>query len=166
MKKVIFIVLIAILGCFSLLASTTYEIDTKYGKEKVVIPDGYTEKDVLLEVAKAYYEQNHDMKDIQSQLDSLTETAESYIEENASLRAKYQDLIQDYDVLIKRLEQKAKLGWLKGFVGANYSKQKGYDGVGLSVGALLFNKVLLNSSVSYLTKDSSLLFSLGIGVLF
>ena len=109
MKRIIILLFIILLSASSIMADTVYEIDTEYGKEKVVIPDGYTEKDVLLKVAKAYYELNHDAEILKNQLQETTESCESYLSENKSLREKYNDLITDYDVLIKKLDLRNSL---------------------------------------------------------
>lgn len=166
-KKILLVVLaLGVLFLGNLYADRVYEIETSYGTEKVVVPEGYSDLDVLLEVSKAYYEQNKDLEEVQETLESLKKTSEDYVTEISNLKVKYEDLIGDYEVLVKRLEIKNSLDAVKGIIGVNYSPYKGQLGLGVSVGALLFNRITATLSASYFSYDSSLGVSLGIGVLF
>lgn len=164
MRKIVLIVLMALLYT-PVFSDITYEINTKYGKEQVVIPDGYTEKDVLLKLAEAYYEQDHDIKELEEEITNLIKASEDYISENKSLRLKYEDLIKDYDVLVNRLNLRNNLNWFKGYIGVQYSPYKGQPGLGATIGSLLFNKVFISATANYYVADSTLGFSIGAGIL-
>lgn len=167
MKKLILITLLMLGVLCSLMAETVYTIDTDYGQEQVIIPDGYTDTEVLLKIAKAYYELNRDYKDLRTETEELTLASETYIKDNQILRAKYQDLILDYEVLVKKLEQKNLLNWLKGYAGIRYTPSfKDKPGFGLSLGALVFNKILISASADYFMFDNTASLSIGAGLFF
>ena len=148
--------LLCLAGC--LWADTIYEIDTKYGKEQVVIPDGYTAEEVLLIVAKNYYELNHEHEELIIKAEELDKSVNSYIEANRELRDKYLKILADYDNLVKEVESYGKWSNFKGFVSGSvtYDFKETY-GFGISAGMFLFNKTLLTVGVNFP-------FSIGVGV--
>ena len=166
MRRLIAFIFMIMIGLVPVMAETVYTIDTEYGQEQVVVPDGYTDTDVLLIVAKAYYEQTHEIEELKSQIENLTESSDNYISENKALRLKYDDLIKDYDVLVKRLEQRNMLSWIKGYAGLMYSPYKDNPGIGLDAGVLLFSTVLVKASANYFMSDGSLCIGIGAGFLF
>lgn len=149
-KMIVATLLLLLVGSFSVWAETTYEIETKYGVEQLIIPDGYTVEDVLLIVAKNYYELDHEHDELLSKVDSLESSVKDYIEMNRKLREEYAKIIVDYDKLIKDLEGYARLSNFQGFVGAGgtYDFKKNF-GLELELGMLLFNKFLLSVEVNF-----------------
>ena len=113
MKKLVIGLLLLFTAAFCF-ADTIYEIDTKYGKEQVVIPDGYTAEEVLLIVAKNYYELNHEHTELEESVEKLNATIDNYIEQNRELRERYNALIVKYDNLIKEIESYGRLSNFKG----------------------------------------------------
>ena len=148
--------LLCLVGC--LWAATTFDIDTKYGKEQVVIPDGYTAEEVLLIVAKNYYELNHEHEELLIKAEELNNSLAEYVELNKSLREKYDALILDYDSLVKKVESYGRWSNFKGFVNGSVTYNfKDTYGFGISAGMFLFNKTLLTIGVNFP-------FSIGVGV--
>jgi len=140
--------LLCLAGC--LWADTIYEIDTKYGKEQVVIPDGYTAEDVLIIVAKNYYELNHEHEELLAEVESLNASVNEYIELNRELRERHNALIVKYDNLVIEVEKYGKWSNFKGFVSGSvtYNFKDTYGG-GITAGMFLFNKTLLSVSVYF-----------------
>lgn len=148
MKKFIIGLLLLCVASFCF-ADTVYEIDTKYGKEQVIIPDGYTEKDVLLIIAKNYYELNYEHTELEESVEKLNTTIETYIEQNKDLRDKYSNLIIKYDDLVKEIESYGKWSNFQGFVGGSFTYDfKDTYGFGVTAGMFLFNKTLISISVN------------------
>ena len=126
------------------------DIDTKYGKEQVVIPDGYTAEEVLLIVAKNYYELNHEHEELLIKAEELNNSLAEYVELNKSLREKYDALILDYDSLVKKVESYGRWSNFKGFVNGSVTYNfKDTYGFGISAGMFLFNKTLLTIGVNF-----------------
>ena len=149
-KVLIMTLLMLLVGSFSVWADTTYEIETKYGVEQVIIPDGYTAEEVLLIVAKNYYELNHEHEELLTEVESLNASVKEYIEANRELREKYLKTLNDYDTLVKDLEKYNKWSNFQGFVGGaiNYDFKDTY-GFGIKAGMFLFNKTLMTIGVSF-----------------
>lgn len=157
MKKLVIGLLLLCMATFCF-ADTTYEIDTKYGKEQVVIPDGYTAEEVLLIVAKNYYELNYEHTELEKSVEGLNATINDYIEQNRSLREKYNSILVKYDNLVKEIESYGRWSNFKGFVSGSVTYNfKDTYGFGISAGMFLFNKTLLTIGVNFP-------FSLGVGV--
>lgn len=153
--EIIFIVIVIVvvaLTAYPLHASQEYIIDTKYGTEKVIIPDGYSLEDVLLKVATAYYEQNHEYNELQDKVNKLTDSTSLYIEDNKALRTKYNNLVQDYDLLVKKIESYNNMGgFIRGFAGAHYLRDfnNNSNGGGINLGVILWNRVMLEAGLNY-----------------
>lgn len=148
MKKIVIGLLLLCIASFCL-ADTVYEIDTKYGKEQVVIPEGYTEKDVLLIVAKNYYELNYEHTELEESVEKLNSTIETYIEQNRELRNKYTDILVKYDNLVKEIESYGRLSNFKGYLGGSFTYDfKETYGFGITAGMFLFNKTLISISIN------------------
>lgn len=160
MKKIILILCILLLVA-PLCAETTYTIDTEYGEKTVVIPDGYTEKDVLLVLAKNYYELNEEDKILKEKVDSLTTQVSSYMEENKHLRQSNTTLQEKYDSLVKKQETLNSMGFVRGFTVGYLSFVRQVTSGGVDVGVILGDSFIIKGSFSYPT-----LFSVGIGFVF
>ena len=149
MKKLVIGLLLLCVAAFCF-ADTTYEIDTKYGKEQVVIPDGYTAEEVLLIVAKNYYELNYEHTELEESVEKLNATIDNYIEQNRELRERHNALIVKYDNLVKEIESYGRLSNFKGYVGGTFTYDfKDTYGGGITAGMFLFNKTLLSVSVYF-----------------
>ena len=160
MKKIILILCI-LLSVAPLCAETTYIVDTEYGEKTVVIPDGYTEKDVLLVIAKNYYELNEEDKILKEKVDSLTTQVSSYMEENKHLRQSNSTLQEKYDSLVKKQESLNSMGFIRGFTVGYLSFVRQVTSGGVDVGVILGDSFIIKGSFSYPT-----LFSVGIGFVF
>lgn len=157
MKKLVIGLLLLCMTAFCF-ADTVYEIDTEYGKEQVIIPDGYTAEEVLLIVAKNYYELNHEHTELEESVEKLNDTINDYIEQNRSLREKYTNILVKYDNLVKEIEGYGRLSNFKGYVGGSFTYDfKETYGFGISAGMFLFNETLLTVGVNFP-------FSIGVGV--
>ena len=104
MKKfLICIILLMIpLMCFS---GTSYVINTSQGEKSVVVPDGMTCEDVMLTLAKNYYEISYEYDSALEELGNLKSEVLSYIEENKSLRESRALLEKDYQDLTKKQDK-------------------------------------------------------------
>ena len=148
MKKLVVGLLLLCMAAFCF-AETIYEIDTKYGTRQVVIPDGYTTEEVLLIVAKNYYELDYEHTELEESVEVLNTTIETYIEQNRDLREKYNELITEYDNLVSEIEGYGKLSNFSGFVGGSFTYNfKDTYGFGITAGVFLFNKTLISLSVN------------------
>ena len=142
-------------------SETLYTIETSYGDKTVVIPDGYTEHDVLMIIAKAYYELNEKQKQLSTEYDSLKSQLNNYIDANTSLRKTNSELQNSYDSLVKKLETLNSMGGIRGLAGGHITFLNGVLGSGLDLGLIFLDSYLLNVSVEY-----PLAFSVGFGILF
>lgn len=166
MKKFILILVILITSLYAF-ADTTYEVETKYGLKTVVVPDGQTTEDVMLILAKYYYELDEDYKSLQKSTEELIEKANSYMDSNNKLVEHYNNLIDDYDILSDKLTQLAKVKTLRyfAFVNAIYSFKNPTPGFSLDLGVTFFEKVSIKAGVVYNT-DKNFGVNVGIGYTF
>ncbi len=166
MKRVILAVLVLMVATWAF-AATTYEIETKYGTRTVVIPDGYSAEDVLLIVAKNYYELNEDYTSLQQSAKELAETADSYIAANTELRTSYDTLVSDYEILTDKLNTLSKLKPVTYFVFGNVllNFDNVIDGAELDLGLSFFESVSIKMGISF-RNPSKIGLSLGLGYLF
>ena len=152
MKKII-LILCMLLSVAPICAETTYTIDTEYGEKTVVIPDGYTEKDVLLVIAKNYYELNEEDKILKEKVDSLTTQVTEYVSENKVLREKNMRLQNSYSQLLDKYKSLNSMGFVKGFITGNLSYTVGqYSGIasgGADIGIIIGDSFMLKSGVCY-----------------
>lgn len=160
MKK-IFILLLLLLTLIPLYSETVYNVETAYGNKTVVIPDGYTDKEVLLIIAKSYYELNEEQKQLTEEYENLKSLLSEYKDINTSLRNLNSELQNNYDSLIKKLETLNSMGIVKGLVGGHLSFFNNVSGGGLDLGIILFDTYMLNVGVNY-----PLSFSVGVSILF
>ena len=164
MKKIIIllITLMFIVPCF---ADTTYTIDTDYGEKTVVVPDGYTDKDVLLIITKNYYELNEEDKQLKEKITELNTQVTDYISENQSLREKNTTLTENYAQLLKKYETLNSMGFIRGFVGGGLSYTVGQNSKvssgGLNAGIIIGDSFMFSCGVNYPWRVD-----FGIGVVF
>lgn len=163
MKKILTVIILLLFSTV-LFATTTYKIETSKGTQEVIIPDGYTEKDVLLEVAKAYYELSYDFDEITEKVETLTKDVETYIQENQKLRSEYDQLDSDYKTLVEKLTKTSKPTIFKGLVGAGVGYYQTSIYPVLNLGAELFERFSLVSSLGFL--NNYILVHVGINVTF
>ena len=169
MKKIlIYIILLMIpLMCFS---STSYVIDTSQGEKSVVVPDGMTCEDVMLMLAKNYYEISYEYDSALEELDNLKSEVLSYIEENKSLRESQGHLEEIYKSLSKKQDKLLKkqnfLAYIKPSMIFN---GQGSPGLGVSAGFILGTSFMVDVGLSFELDPSiksSLKWSTGFGFLF
>lgn len=170
MKRLLIVFCITLVMLFSIFP-TTYTIDTKYGEREVVVPDGYTDKDVLLAIAKKYYEQTEDFDALQTKAEELTQQVDQYVSENQNLRNEYNDLFSLYERLVSKYQTLNSLDWLKGYAGGeiSYSIDNSISGFQLDIGALLFKNFLMKTGLGFSFGQSvseSLTLSIGFGYFF
>lgn len=171
MKKVILTFTLITLLAFSLFASTEYTVSTKYGDKRVVVPDGYTTEDVLLSVAKAYYEMDYEFKEVNTKLEELLIQVDEYIKDNKELREQYNALNTDYASLVKTLESLDRLDIVRVYSLAEVNIRDKVDSLGLSLGMIIHKKVILGVGMgfnpSYFTEGNILPFTkIEMGILF
>lgn len=149
MKKVLLVCLILFIT-FGLFA-TSYTVETKYGEKEVVVPEGYSELDVLLIIAKNYYELYEESQELQDKVTELNGSINSYVSENQTLRTNYTNLTELYSDLIAKYEVLSKVDVLKGYVGGGlkYSYNTTMAGFNVELGAFLFEKVLLKANFGF-----------------
>ena len=104
MKKFLICIILSMisLACFS---GTSYVVDTSQGQKSVVVPDGMTCEDVMLTLAKNYYEISYEYDSALEELGNLKSEVLSYIEENKSLRESRAQLEKDYQDLTKKQDK-------------------------------------------------------------
>lgn len=168
MKKLIIAFVLLLAVCMPIFSSTIYEVETKSGTQQVIIPDGYTEKDVLLILAKAYYDLNTDYDKLAENVKDLSTQVETYIAKNQELRQEYDKLIDLNQQLTEKLETKAKLVLLRPLFGGGV----GYDPLNKSIapsiiaGAELLEKLQVFTMVQgIIGKQFVPVVSLGVTVL-
>lgn len=149
MKK-LFLVVLILLSCLALFAETTYVVETSRGEQKVIIPDGYTEKDVLLIIAQKYYELNYSFDDLTEKANKLAKDTEEYIEENKKLRENYDTLIANYSTVVTKLENLSKTTFLKGLAGAGIKYVDKAFLAEIHLGAELFERLSIITSIGVL----------------
>ena len=169
MKKfLICIILLMIpLMCFS---GTSYVVDTSQGEKSVVVPDGMTCEDVMLTLAKNYYEISYEYDSVLEELGNLKSEVLSYIEENKSLRESRAQLEKDYQDLTKKqdklLSKQNFLVYIK--PSAIFS---GYEtsGLGASLGFILGTSSMIEVGCAFeygSSTEASMKWSMGFGFLF
>ena len=169
MKKFLICIILSMipLMCFS---GTSYVINTSQGEKSVVVPDGMTCEDVMLTLAKNYYEISYEYDSALEELDNLKSEVLSYIEENKSLRESRAQLEKDYQDLVKKQD---KLLRKQNFL--MYIKPSavfgGYRTTGLSasLGFILNTSSMVEAGLTFECGPSSetfLRWSMGFGFIF
>ena len=166
MKKLTSLIL-SLMIIFPLYASATYYVNTNKGEQPVVIPDNSTEHDVLLTLAASYYNLNDDYENLKTKVDDLTTSLNSYIEENKQLRSKYDSLIVDYDLTIKKYQQLYNTKFFKGIAGVSTTfGNSSIDTASIQLGALFLEKIGATASIGYSNNSKNLLFGFGLTYIF
>jgi hypothetical protein len=166
MKKLAGFVL-SLMIALPLCASTTYYVSTNRGEQPVVIPDNSTEHDVLLALASSYYNLNDDYENLKVKINDLTTSLNSYIEENKQLRSKYDSLIVDYDLMIKKYQQLYSTEFFKGIAGVSTTfDNSSIDTASIQLGALFLEKIGATASIGYSNTSKNLLFGFGLTYIF
>ena len=95
MKKILACIILLMIPfmCFS---DTVYKVNTSHGEKTVVVPEGMTCEDVMLTLAKNYYEISYEYDSTLEDLDNLKSEVEAYVEENKTLREPRAQLEKDY----------------------------------------------------------------------
>ena len=169
MKKFLICIILSMisLACFS---GTSYVVDTSQGQKSVVVPDGMTCEDVMLTLAKNYYEISYEYDSALEELDNLKSEVLSYIEENKSLRESRVQLEKDYQDLTKKqdklLSKQNLLVYIKSSAIFN-----GYEtsGLGASFGFILGTSSMIEVGCTFEYGSSTEAFmkwSMGFGFLF
>lgn len=159
MKKLL-IFLIIFFCCIPVFADTIYEIETSRGIQQVVVPDGYTEKDVMLTIAKAYYELNWDFEDLTAKSQVLIEDLNKYIADNKQLRSDYDILRSQYEELILKFEQLSRLTPLAGIAGVGFGYYKDTVYPSINIGVELYERFSLITSIHLIDLQPAI----GIGI--
>ena len=167
MKRIIIIAVVMICALACTFADKVYEIETKYGTRTVVVPEGYTEEDVMLILAKNYYELDYEYKELSESAKKLVSDVESYMEENKKLREDYDNLISDYDILVEKLDILSKKDKISCFTMANALIDKDFKffGMSMDLGICVYEAFLLKVNLNYGFNDS-IGFGVGFGYLF
>ena len=143
MKKFLVCIILLMIPfmCFS---KTVYKVDTALGEKTVVVPDGATCEDVMLVLAKNYYEISYEYDSVLEELGNLKSEVSSYIEENKSLRESQAQLKETYQSLT---EKQSKL----------LKKQNFLTYIKPSVTFDEYNPSGLNTSIGFIMGTSSML---------
>ena len=169
MKKFLICIILLMIPfmCFS---GTSYVVDTSQGEKSVVVPDGMTCEDVMLTLAKNYYEISYEYDSALEELDNLKSEVLSYIEENKSLRESQGHLEEIYQSLSKKQDKLLKkqnfLAYIKPSMIFN---GHGSPGLGVSAGFILGTSFVVDAGLSFELDPSiknSLKWSVGFGFLF
>lgn len=147
---ILFILLFVFLGIFSVYADSVYNIDTKYGVKQVVVPTGATDLEVLKLLAKNYYELSYEHDVLLEDYKKATSDTNDYITENQKLRLRYDDLIQDYELLSKKYGSLFKSKYFKSYISVNagFDDNKLSSG-GISLGVIMNDKVTIGCGLQY-----------------
>lgn len=153
-----------------LFAGKAYKVSTNRGEREVVIPDGSTALDVLLTLAKNYYNLSYDHEDLLIKTEQLTKDIDEYLAENKNLRTNYNELIIDYAEIVEKYKKMTGVTLLKGVAGAGVSMNASngfkFDGVSLYLGASLFEKIQMLASFSYSNTTKTITPGIGLLVTF
>ena len=169
MKKILACIILLMIPfmCFS---DTVYKVNTSHGEKTVVVPDGMTCEDVMLTLAKNYYEISYEYDSTLEDLSDLKSEVEAYVEENKTLRESRAQLEKDYQDLVKKQD---KLLRKQNFL--MYIKPSavfdGYRTAGLSasLGFILNTSSMVEAGLTFECGPSSetfLRWSMGFGFIF
>lgn len=167
MKKII-ILFICILTLLPVYSQTVYTVETNKGTQEVVIPDDMTETDVLLYLAKSYYNLYYDNEALKEEVVELTSKTESYIEENKNLRDKYDTTLSRYGSLTSYYEKLIKPDFIRGSFGADITFNEIFkvNIVSLTLGAVIYEKTNIYARVGLDLQTSHLTYGLGVSIIF
>ena len=153
--------------CFS---DTVYKVNTSQGEKTVVVPTGMTCEDVMLTLAKNYYEISYEYDSTLEDLSDLKSEVEAYVEENKTLRESRAQLEKDYQDLTKKqdklLSKQNFLVYIKSSAIFN-----GYEtsGLGASLGFILGTSSMIEVGCAFeygSSTEASMKWSMGFGFLF
>ena len=163
MKKLIIILFLFVSVC--LFASTTYTVDTTHGPQEVVIPDGYSELDVLLILAQNYYNLSYEHDELLEKAEHLTQTVDKYITEFNKLQDQYKKVIADYKDLVAKYKELSQVKPLKGLIGGavemTATNKFTFNTVSVLAGVTLFEKVHLFTILGYSIANNAFVPGLG-----
>jgi hypothetical protein len=165
MIKRLTIIILSLLMCVGTVCAedTVYTVETSKGIYDVVVPEGMTDKDVLLEIAKAYYELDFKYDELDKSSKELANEVKSYVAENQALRDKYSSLDSKYQALIANYKKYTKPKSIVGLLGADLN----FVGtlpqqVSMSLGAVLLGKVGIYAKLGIdVTKTQSFIYGAG-----
>ena len=148
MRKLLVSSLVFSLAVLSLFA---YTVPTSRGDIELVVPAGYTLEEAYVEMARLYLEERWDHEELLDKSNELTQQVDIYVQENAQLRLDYNLLLDDYKHLAELLESKSKVVAVKGLIGAGatFSESFSVMSPSLKIGALLFEKITVETYLSY-----------------
>lgn len=163
MKKIL-LFLIVLLLAFNLPSKTTYKIQIDENRtEEVIIPDGMSETDVLLELAYHYYILNDNYNELKTSSEKLTTSVENYISENEILREENNNLIQKYDHLIEDYTITSKTKVIKGLLGADiqFSQESKLEDAFFNIGIILWEKISIYSRLGITVSSQKFVYGIG-----
>lgn len=169
MKKVLAYIILLMIPflCFS---DTVYKVNTSQGEKTVVVPEGMTCEDVMLTLAKNYYEISYKYDSTLEDLSNLKSEVKAYVEENKALRESRAQLEKDYQDLTKKqdklLSKQNFLVYVKPSAIFN-----GYEtaGLGASLGFILGASSMIEAGFTFEygpSTEALLRWSMGFGFLF
>ena len=147
MKKFIIFILMALM----LSPVFAYTISTSRGDIEVNIPEGMTAEEAFCKMSKLYLEERWDHEDLIEKSQSLSESIDSYISEINELKNKNKNLISEYEKVIDLYSTAIKTKMFTPYIGLSLESdiESNLFGVGISFGGILFEKVLVQTSVLY-----------------
>lgn len=128
-----------------------YTISTSKGDIEVNIPEGMTAEEAFCEMSKLYLEERWDHEELIEKSQALSKSIDSYISEINDLKSKNKNLISDYEKVIDLYSTATKTKMFSPYIGLSLESniESNLFGVGISFGGILFEKVLLQTSVLY-----------------
>lgn len=149
MRKILFIVLM-IAFFLAPAFSEEWVISTSQGDKTLVIPEGMTIEEAYQKMAQLYWEERYDREELQDTVATLTKSAEGYISKIEDLETSNDSLLSDYEELVSLYEEKTKVPWVKGVIGADmgYAFDNSMTAT-LWGGVLLKERVLAEAGIRY-----------------
>ena len=164
MRKLLVVLFLCVSVC--LFASTIYTVETDRGPQEVVIPDGYSELDVLLLLAKNYYNLSYEHDELLEKTEQLNTTLAEYMSANDQLNSQYKKVIADYEDLVTKYKQLSQTTPLKGLIGGavemtalnNFT----FNTISLLAGVTLFERIHVFTIVGYSIPSKNIVPGIGV----
>ena len=128
-----------------------YTISTSRGDIEVNIPEGMTAEEAFYEMSKLYLEERWDHEELIEKSQSLSESIDSYISEINELKNKNKNLISDYEKVIDLYSTAIKTKMFTPYIGLSLESdiESNLFGGGITFGGVLFEKILVQTSILY-----------------
>lgn len=128
-----------------------HTISTSRGDVEVNIPNGMTAEEAFYEMSKLYLEERWDHEELIEKSQDLSESIDAYISEINELKEKNKELISNYEKAMSLYSTATKVKVFKPYIGLNIESNLESElfGGGITFGGLLFEKIIIQTSVLY-----------------